>query len=141
MISSSVNNNHAALNGGGIQNYGRHAMLRLENCSLFDNSALFGAGLSQFVESTCTIVSCIFANNEAIYRGGALVNHAMMTINDTIFRNNSAREMGGAIELSGSGADLSMHSAKSSRTKQITVAVSPSFVECEATRPTFTAPP
>jgi len=84
--------------GGGLFNYGGGRLL-MTNCTLRNNYALYGGGVSirYGKEEQTKIISCLFSQNKAHYGGGALeLYNSSPTIVDCRFIQNSGAG-GGAI--------------------------------------------
>ena len=84
--------------GGAIYCFSKNNEIELENCSFYNNHALFG-GAVYAVCSVFSIVNCSFINNTADYFGGAVYSIAKnLTLAGSSFDSNKANE-GGALFL------------------------------------------
>jgi CSLREA domain-containing protein len=84
--------------GGAIDNNGG-GNLKLTNCTISDNTAIYGGGISNF--QTLTVNACTFAGNSAAYGGGIYASSAIpgsiVSLANTIVALNTA---------TGSGPDI-----------------------------------
>jgi hypothetical protein len=101
LTDSTVSENVANGNGGGIYNTGDHT-LAMTNCIISQNTSS-SAGGGIFNSGMCTIESSRVSGNGADSFGGGISNSSsvyfsvQMTISDTIISDNSA-DLGGGIE-------------------------------------------
>jgi len=88
--------NEAALTGGGVANVG--GTPSLVNCRFLNNAASSGGAMHNRFAAV-NITSCVFDDNYAEQRGGALASSASATVRvqNSLFVNNRADQSGGAI--------------------------------------------
>ena len=94
---STLSDNSAALNGGGIDNFGT---TMLTNCTLSDNSADFnGGGVYNASNRTLTVSGSTFTDNSATGDGGGIYNASTgtATISGSTIRRNTAGGSGGGV--------------------------------------------
>lgn len=87
----SFSGNAATSSGGALYAY-TSSNARLENCTLYNNSAYFGGGVYARENSNAQIVNCTISGNSAKYNGGALYSqNATPVIANSILWNNTAK--------------------------------------------------
>ena len=87
----SFSGNAATSSGGALYAY-TSSNARLENCTLYNNSAYFGGGVYTRENSNAQIVNCTISGNSAKYNGGALYSqNATPVIANSILWNNTAK--------------------------------------------------
>jgi hypothetical protein len=99
VINSVLSDNSTLWDGGAINN---RANLRLENVTLFHNSANVGAGVFNDYNSALSVVNGTFVANTATYYSGAIANStgaSALITNSTIVSNTSY--IGSSIESPG----------------------------------------
>jgi VCBS repeat-containing protein/predicted outer membrane repeat protein len=73
--------------GGAIDNNGG-GDLKLTNCTISDNTAIFGGGISNY--QSLTVNACTFAGNSALYGGGIYASNNITSLANTIVALNTA---------------------------------------------------
>lgn len=79
--------------GGGISNSGT---VRVSNCTLSDNRANGGGGISNYSGGTMTVSNCTLSGNSA-EQGGGIYNGGTMTVSNSTLSGNSASVYGNGI--------------------------------------------
>ena len=95
--------NAKTLFNGGAVYVDEGANCTIVNCVFSNNNAEHGGAVYVNVDGNCTIVNCAFSNNNAEYGGAVAVNdYGNCTIENSSFSNNSA-VYGGAVYSNGYG--------------------------------------
>jgi Bacterial Ig-like domain (group 3)/MBG domain (YGX type)/Right handed beta helix region len=95
LIDCTVSGNYATHigEGGGVLNYGSTANLTVTDCTVSDNSAYLGGGISNYW-GTATLADCTLSGNSAS-DGGGIDNGGTATLTDCTVSGNSANYGGG----------------------------------------------
>jgi trimeric autotransporter adhesin len=89
--------------GGGV--YNENSAAAFTGCTIYDNTAVYGAGMYN-LSSNSVIVNSLIASNASANEGGGIMNSGSQTVftNCTV-SNNSTQAFGGGIYSSSSSAD------------------------------------
>jgi predicted outer membrane repeat protein len=88
--------NAGANAGGGVDV--PDGSLQITNCTIRNNSAVYGGGIFQgFNGGTLSISNSLIENNQAGQQGGGVFAKGTVTLTDTVFNSNSAGWHGGGL--------------------------------------------
>jgi hypothetical protein len=82
-----ISGNSAVEHAGAVSNNYSSGVMKMDNCSIFGNTAGDGGGAMENWQSTIVVTNCTFSNNHAVASGGVLVNWGGSTASTT-FRNS-----------------------------------------------------
>ncbi|HEU5097824.1 MAG TPA: choice-of-anchor Q domain-containing protein, partial [Roseiflexaceae bacterium] len=103
LFNSTVSNNSAPVNGGGVYNEASGNALIVDS-TISGNSAQYGAGIYNFGQ-LLVVRSTISGNNASVF-GSGLQNWGSANIRNSTFADNRAAVTGGALHISGGTVEL-----------------------------------
>ena len=97
--------NHAIGQGGAVSN-DDDATPTISDSDFIENTAIRGAGITNFLNSGSTITRCTFEGNAADFGAAIAVQQSVLTLSDSVFRGNIAGDSGAGIYIGQSEATI-----------------------------------